>query len=401
VTSYGFTSESVTAGHPDKVCDQIADAILDDILGRDPAARVAVELLITRGQVHVAGEISTDDYTDVAALVRQILTEIGYTSAESGIDGGSCGVSVSIEEQSPDIAAGVGHSIEWRGGERDAFDAQGAGDQGMMFGFACDETPQLMPLPIHAAHRLAERLEQVRRDSIVQGLRPDGKTQVTVRYEGGRPVGLDTVIVSTQHEPGWDMAGLAATIRADVVDPVIAELGLRPGSGAGSRDSGPRVLINPAGPFVVGGPAADTGLTGRKLVVDTYGGAARQGGGALSGKDPSKVDRSGAYAARWAAKNVVAAGLARRCELQVAYAIGVARPVGLSIDTFGTGRVPDSVLERAVSRVFDLRPGAIAEQLELLRPVYLPTAAYGHFGRSGPGFTWERTDRTEELLAEV
>jgi S-adenosylmethionine synthetase len=392
-TSHDFTSESVTCGHPDKVCDQIADAVLDDILRADPTARVAVELLITRGQVHVAGEISTTEYADIADLARSVLLGIGYTSAESGIDGGACGVSVSIEAQSPDIAAGVNHSVEWRGGLRDAFDAQGAGDQGMVFGFACDETPELMPLPIHAAHRLAERLERVRRDGIVPGLRPDGKTQATVRYEGGRPIGLSAVVVSAQHEPGWDMADLERAITESVIEPVAAGLGL--------NLEGARILVNPAGPFVLGGPAGDTGLTGRKLIVDSYGGMARHGGGAMSGKDPSKVDRSAAYAARWVAKNIVAAGLARRCEIQVAYAIGAARPVGIGVDSFGTGKVPDAALERAVTQVFDLRPAAIVEALDLLRPIYLPTATYGHFGRTGGGFAWEAPSRTDALLAAV
>jgi S-adenosylmethionine synthetase len=388
-----FTSESVTAGHPDKLCDQIADAVLDDILANDPAARVAVELLITRGQVHVAGEVSTTDYTDIADVVRRVLLGVGYTSAESGIDGGSCGVSVSIEGQSPDIAAGVDRSVEWRAGRRDAFDAQGAGDQGMMFGYACDETPELMPLPIHAAHRLAERLEAVRRDGIVQGLRPDGKTQVTIRYSRGEPVGLAAVVVSTQHDPDWDQRELRVAIEQEVIWQVVHDCGFDPVAA--------RVLVNPAGPFVVGGPAGDTGLTGRKLVVDTYGGMSRHGGGAMSGKDPSKVDRSGAYAARWVAKNVVAAGLARRCEIQVAYAIGAARPIGVYVDTFGTGQVGDGELAEAVGRVFDLRPAAIVEALDLLRPIYRPTATYGHFGRTGPGFTWEQTDRADALLAVI
>ncbi|MDR1293490.1 MAG: methionine adenosyltransferase [Bifidobacteriaceae bacterium] len=394
-----FTSESVTAGHPDKLCDQIADAVLDDILRADPYARVAVELLITRGQVHVAGEVSTTDYTNVADLVREVLLSTGYTTAESGIDGGSCGVSVSIEEQSPDIAAGVDRPVEWRaarsvgGATIEAFDAQGAGDQGMMFGFACDETPVLMPLPIFAAHRLAARLEEVRLTRVVEGLRPDGKTQVTVSYEDGRPVGLAAVVVSAQHDEGWDQRELAATLEAAVVAPVVKDLGL--------DVDGARVLINPAGSFVVGGPAGDTGLTGRKLMVDTYGGMGRHGGGAMSGKDPSKVDRSGAYAARHVAKTVVAAGIARRCEVKVAYAIGAATPVGLAVETFGTGRVPDGVLERAVAEVFDLRPAAVIEHLDLLRPIYRPTATYGHFGRSGPGFTWENTDRTGALLAAL
>jgi S-adenosylmethionine synthetase len=383
----------VTRGHPDKLCDQIADAILDAIVAQDPAARVAVELLITRGQVHVAGEVTTTAYVDVADLVREVLGDVGYTTAESGIDGSSCGVSVSIEAQSPDIAAGVDHSIEWRGGARDAFDAQGAGDQGIVFGYACDETAEAMPMPIHAAHRLAERLERVRRDGIVDGLRPDGKTQVTVRYADSRPVGLAGVVVSAQHEPGWTMSDLAETLTRTVVEPVVEDLGF--------AMDGVRVLINPAGPFEVGGPAGDTGLTGRKLIVDTYGGMARHGGGAMSGKDPSKVDRSGAYASRWVAKTIVAAGLASRCEVQIAYAIGVARPVGLLVETFGTGDLGGSALAQAVERVFDLRPAAVVDHLRLARPVYRPTAAYGHFGRSGPGFTWEDTSRAEDLANAV
>jgi S-adenosylmethionine synthetase len=388
-----FTSESVTSGHPDKVCDQISDAILDAILAGDPTARVAVEALITRGQVHVAGEVSTTDYADVAELVRGILLGIGYDAAHKGIDGGACGVSVSIEEQSADIAHGVDRSYEARHAAADPLDAQGAGDQGLMFGYACDETPELMPLPIHAAHRLALRLEEVRRSGAVPDLRPDGKTQVTVRYRGFRPIAVETVVVSAQHAPRWTEEALAAALAEEVIRPVLAELPV--------ACDGPTVLVNPAGPFVAGGPQADTGLTGRKIIVDTYGGMARHGGGAFSGKDPSKVDRSAAYAMRWVAKNVVAAGLARRCEVQVAYAIGAAHPVGLYVDTFGTGAVEDSALARAVREVFDLRPAALVAQLDLLRPIYRATAAYGHFGRELPEFTWERADRVAQLRAAL
>ncbi|MDR2454243.1 MAG: methionine adenosyltransferase [Bifidobacteriaceae bacterium] len=386
-----FTSESVTGGHPDKLCDQISDAVLDQLLAEDPRARVAVECLISHGQVVVAGEVTTEAYAPVADVAREVLLAQGYDSAETGIDGASCGVSVLIEGQSREIAAGVDRALEARGGGRAGRAlAQGAGDQGMMFGYAVDETPELMPLPIHLAHQLAERLERVRLDGELGGLRPDGKTQVTVRYVDGRPAALDTVVVSAQHAPQVDEPELARAIGRLVVEPVVAAAGL-----AAPR----RVLVNPSGSFVVGGPAADTGVTGRKIIVDTYGGMARHGGGAFSGKDPSKVDRSAAYAARWAAKNIVAAGLARRAELQVAYAIGAAQPVSLAVETFGTGAAPDAALARAVGRVFDLRPAAIIEALDLLRPVYLPTATFGHFGR--PGLAWEQPNRVEDLLRAV
>jgi S-adenosylmethionine synthetase len=386
-----FTSESVTGGHPDKLCDQISDAVLDALLQSDPNSRVAVESLISHGQVVVAGEVTTNSYAPVADIAREVLLGQGYDTAEAGIDGASCGVSVLIEGQSREIAAGVDHSVEARLGQvRDQVEEQGAGDQGMMFGYAVDETPQLMPLPIHLAHKLAERLESVRLTSELDYLRPDGKTQVTVAYEDSQPVALETVVVSAQHNPRIDQADLARDLRALVIDPVVAELGW---------DAPKRVLINPSGSFVVGGPAADTGLTGRKIIVDTYGGMARHGGGAFSGKDASKVDRSASYAVRWVAKNLVAAGLAKRCEVRVAYAIGAAEPVSVAVDSFGTGQVPDEVLARAVSQVFDLRPGAIIAALDLLRPVYRRTATFGHFGR--PGFTWEATDRVEELAAAV
>ncbi|MDR1187665.1 MAG: methionine adenosyltransferase [Bifidobacteriaceae bacterium] len=386
-----FTSESVTGGHPDKLCDQISDAVLDALLGTDPHARVAVESLISHGQVVVAGEVTTAAYAPVADIAREVLLNQGYDAAEAGIDGASCGVSVLIEGQSPEIAAGVDQSVEARHGDAlDLVEEQGAGDQGMMFGYAVDETPELMPLPIHLAHKLAEQLESVRLSGELDYLRPDGKTQVTVAYRDGRPVGLETVVVSAQHAPTIEQDRLARDLRAVVIDPVVAEQGwTTPG----------RVLVNPSGSFVVGGPAADTGLTGRKIIVDTYGGMARHGGGAFSGKDPSKVDRSASYAVRWAAKNLVAAGLARRCEVEVAYAIGAAEPVSVAVDSFGTGAVPDSDLADAVTTVFDLRPGAIIAALDLLRPVYRRTATFGHFGR--PGFSWEATDRAEALRAAV
>jgi S-adenosylmethionine synthetase len=352
---------------------------------------VAVETLISHGQVVVAGEVTTDAYVPVADLARQVLLDQGYGSSETGIDGGSCGVAVLIEGQSPEIGAGVDRSVEARsGGSTSRLEVQGAGDQGLMFGYAANETPELMPLPIHLAHRLAERLEAVRLSQQLSYLRPDGKTQVTVVYEDGRPVGLDTVVVSAQHAPGVVGEQLTEDLEIAVINPVLAQLGL----GAPRR-----VLVNPSGSFVVGGPAADTGLTGRKIIVDTYGGMARHGGGAFSGKDASKVDRSAGYAARWVAKNVVAADLAQRCELQVAYAIGAAEPVSVTVDTFGTGQVSDETLGRAITQVFDLRPAAIVEALDLLRPVFRPTATFGHFGR--PGFTWEHVNRTAELVAAV
>ncbi|QCB93621.1 methionine adenosyltransferase [Cellulomonas shaoxiangyii] len=390
-----FTSESVTEGHPDKICDQISDAILDAILEQDPDARVAVETMVTTGLVHVAGEVTTSAYVEIPQIVREVVRGIGYTSSHIGFDGDSCGVSVSIGQQSPDIAAGVDKAIEVRedAGDMDPLDLQGAGDQGLMFGYASDETPSLLPLPIWLAHRLAEQLAAVRKDATLPGLRPDGKTQVTVGYEGDRPVALDTVVLSTQHEPDVQEVTLARDVAELVVRPVLAGLDL--------DVSAHRLLVNPTGQFVIGGPQGDAGLTGRKIIVDTYGGMARHGGGAFSGKDPSKVDRSAAYAMRWVAKNVVAAGLARRCEVQVAYAIGKAHPVGLYVETFGTETVPVERLTAAIREVFDLRPAAIIRDLDLLRPVYRRTAAYGHFGRDLPEFTWERTDRTADLLSAV
>jgi len=391
-----FTSESVTEGHPDKVCDQISDAILDAILEQDPQARVAVETMVTTGLVHVAGEVTTSAYVEIPQVVREVVRGIGYTSSHIGFDGESCGVSVSIGQQSPDIAAGVDKAIEVREdtSDMDPLDLQGAGDQGLMFGYASDDTPSLLPLPIWVAHRLAERLAQVRKEGVVPGLRPDGKTQVTVGYDGDRAVSIDTVVLSTQHDPDVHLEStLRPAIAEHVVGPVLAELDL--------DASGYRLLVNPTGTFVVGGPQGDAGLTGRKIIVDTYGGISRHGGGAFSGKDPSKVDRSAAYAMRWAAKNVVAAGLARRCEVQVAYAIGKAHPVGLYVETFGTATVPEERLTAAIREVFDLRPAAIIRDLDLLRPIYRRTAAYGHFGRELPEFTWERTDRVDDLRSAV
>ncbi len=389
-----FTSESVTEGHPDKMADQISDAILDDLLRQDPRSRVAVETLLTTGQVHVAGEVTTEGFADVMGIVRDVVKEIGYDSSEKGFDGNSCGISVSIGAQSPDIAQGVNDAIEEREGlSSDPLDRQGAGDQGLMFGYATDETPSRMPLPIQLAHRLAEQLTAVRKDGRLPYLRPDGKTQVTIEYdENDQPVRIDTVVVSSQHAADVDLATqLAPEVRKHVVDPVLEQIEL--------SSDGYRLLVNPTGRFEVGGPMGDAGLTGRKIIVDTYGGMARHGGGAFSGKDPSKVDRSAAYAMRWVAKNVVAAGLAKRCEVQVAYAIGKAHPVGVFVQTFGTGVLPDERIQEAVLEVFDLRPAAIIRDLDLLRPVYRPTAAYGHFGRDLPGFTWERTDRADALTS--
>ena len=392
-----FTSESVTEGHPDKIADQISDAILDAMLEQDPRSRVAVETLITTGQVHIAGEVTTAGYVDIASIVRDTVLRIGYDSSRKGFDGASCGVSVSIGSQSPDIAQGVDTAYEARTHTEDAEDEiarQGAGDQGLMFGYATDETPELMPLPIALAHRLARRLSAVRKDGSVPYLRPDGKTQVTVVYEGDQPVAVDTVVVSSQHAEDISLETLLAPdIQELVVEPELAALGL--------PTEGYRLLVNPTGKFVIGGPMGDAGLTGRKIIVDTYGGMARHGGGAFSGKDPSKVDRSGAYAMRWVAKNVVAAGLARRCEVQVAYAIGAAHPVGLFVETFGTGAVADDVLEKAILSVFDLRPGAIVRDLDLLRPIYGPTAAYGHFGRSDLDLPWEKLNRVDALRSAV
>ncbi len=399
-----FTSESVTEGHPDKICDQISDGILDAILEQDPKARVAVETLVTTGLVHVAGEVTTEAYVEIPRIVRDTVLRIGYDNSTKGFDGASCGVEVSIGQQSPDIAQGVDTAYESRTGGVDPLDKQGAGDQGLMFGYACDDTADLMPLPIHLAHRLAERLTQVRKDETLPYLRPDGKTQVTIGYRGDRAVSLDTVVVSSQHADHISLEGmLAPDIETHVIAPVLAEM---LADGTDLDVSNYRVLVNPTGKFVVGGPMGDAGLTGRKIIVDTYGGMARHGGGAFSGKDPSKVDRSAAYATRWVAKNVVAAGLARRCEVQVAYAIGKAQPVGMYVETFGTATVDVDLLQRAIGRVFDLRPAAILDDLDLLRPIYSPTAAYGHFGRTpAPGvdnaFPWERTDRVEALLAAV
>jgi len=384
-----FTSESVTEGHPDKICDQISDAILDALLTVDPQARVAVETLVTTGLVHVAGEVTTSGYVDIPGIVRERITSIGYDSSDVWFDGRSCGVSVSIGGQSPDIARGVDDAVETReGSSDDDLDRQGAGDQGIMFGFATRETPELMPLPIWLAHRLSERLAAVRHDGLVDWLRPDGKTQVTIGYDGATPRSIETVVLSTQHAPSVSTADLRAAVEELVIAPVLATVDL-PSSG--------RRLINPTGRFEIGGPQGDAGLTGRKIIVDTYGGAARHGGGAFSGKDPSKVDRSAAYAMRWVAKNAVAAGLADRLEVQVAYAIGAASPVGLYVETFGTAHVPEQRIIDAIREVFDLRPAAIIRDLDLLRPIYAATAAYGHFGRELPDFTWERTDRVDAL----
>ncbi|MEU6706199.1 methionine adenosyltransferase [Streptomyces wuyuanensis] len=399
-----FTSESVTEGHPDKIADQISDTILDALLRGDPASRVAVETLITTGLVHVAGEVTTTAYAPIAQLVRDKVLEIGYDSSAKGFDGASCGIEVSIGAQSPDIAQGVDTAYEQRvqgasGAVADELDRQGAGDQGLMFGYACDETPTLMPLPLELAHRLARRLTEVRKDGTIPYLRPDGKTQVTIEYLGSRPQRLDTLVVSTQHAADIDLdALLTPDVREFVVEPVLAALHE---DGIKLDTDGYRLLVNPTGCFEIGGPMGDAGLTGRKIIIDTYGGMARHGGGAFSGKDPSKVDRSAAYAMRWVAKNVVAAGLASRCEVQVAYAIGKAEPVGLFVETFGTARHPQAAIERAISEVFDLRPAAIIRDLDLLRPIYAQTAAYGHFGRELPDFTWERTDRVEALKAAV
>jgi S-adenosylmethionine synthetase len=386
-----FTSESVTEGHPDKIADQISDTILDAMIAQDPSSRVAVETLITTGQVHIAGEVTTSGYVDIPKLVRDRILNIGYDSSRKGFDGESCGVSVSIGSQSPDIAQGVDRAYESRVEHIDDEVArQGAGDQGLMFGYACDETPELMPLPIHLAHRLAERLTVVRKDGTVPYLRPDGKTQVTIEYVDGRPVRVDTVVISTQHADDIDLDTLLAPdIREHVVEPELAKLSI--------ETEGYRLLVNPTGKFVIGGPMGDAGLTGRKIIVDSYGGYARHGGGAFSGKDPSKVDRSAAYAMRWVAKNVVAAKLATHCEVQVAYAIGKAEPVGLFVETFGTETAPIDRIEDAILQTFDLRPAAIIRDLDLKRPIYAQTAAYGHFGRDLPDFTWERTDRAEQL----
>ncbi|CAB4729249.1 MAG: methionine adenosyltransferase [Actinobacteria bacterium] len=386
-----FTSESVTEGHPDKMADQISDAILDSLLSQDAKSRVAVETLITTGQVHVAGEVTTNGYADVMTIVRDTVLNIGYDSSEKGFDGNSCGVSLSIGQQSSDIAQGVDSAFEKRiSSSADPLDLQGAGDQGLMFGYACDDTPELMPLPISLAHKLALQLSAVRKAGQVDYLRPDGKTQVTIEYDGDKAVALNTIVISTQHAPSVDLEKtLAPDLKKLVIDPMIADLKI--------DTSDVRILINPTGRFVIGGPMGDAGLTGRKIIVDTYGGMARHGGGAFSGKDPSKVDRSAAYAMRWIAKNVVAAGLASRCEVQVAYAIGKAQPVGLFIETFGTEKVAPNKIVDAVMATFDLRPAAIIRDLNLLRPIYSTTASYGHFGRELPNFTWEKTDRAAAL----
>ncbi len=392
---FTFTSESVTEGHPDKMADQISDSVLDAILERDPDGRVACETLLTTGLVVVAGEISTRDYIDIPRLVRETVCEIGYDRESYGFDGNTCGVVVSIDEQSPDIGQGVSTAWELRSGKggEDRLNAQGAGDQGMMFGYACDETPDLMPLPIWLAHRLAQRLAQVRRAGVIPYLRPDGKTQVSVEYEDGLPRALRTVLISTQHQPGIDLETLLLPdLREHVIHPLLPEE---------IDTSSFELLANPTGRFELGGPHADTGLTGRKIIVDTYGGAARHGGGAFSGKDPSKVDRSAAYAARWVAKHVVASGAARRCEIQVAYAIGVAQPVSIMVETFGTETVDPAKISTAVRETFDLRPAAIISALDLRRPIYRRTAAYGHFGRSDKEFTWESTTRLDDFKSAL
>ncbi len=389
-----FTSESVTEGHPDKVADSISDSVLDALVAEDPHSRVAVETLVTTGLVVVAGEVTTDAYAEIGKIARQRVLDIGYTSSDIGFDGESCGVMVALGSQSPDIAQGVNSAEERRAeGSGDDLDSQGAGDQGLMFGYACSDTATLMPLPIDIAHRLAEKLAAVRRQGLLDYLRPDGKTQVTIAYDGDRPVAIDTVVVSTQHRADVTQATIKADLEREVIDPVLAMYDLaRPEL---------KVYVNPTGSFVVGGPMGDAGVTGRKIIVDTYGGMARHGGGAFSGKDPSKVDRSAAYALRWVAKNVVASGLATRCEVQVAYAIGRAHPVGLFVDCFGTEQVPLGQISAAVPQVFDLRPAAIIRDLDLLRPIYTLTTNYGHFGRELPEFTWERTDRVEALARAV
>jgi S-adenosylmethionine synthetase len=390
-----FTSESVTEGHPDKIADQISDAILDSLIGQDKKSRVAVETLITTGQVHVAGEVTTDAYADVTGIIRETVLNIGYDSSVKGFDGNSCGVSVSIGQQSQDIAQGVDDAYENRvASSVDPLDLQGAGDQGLMFGYACDDTKELMPLPIWLAHELAAQLAKVRKSGALPYLRPDGKTQVTIEYEGDKAIALNTVVISSQHAEEVSVEKqLTPEIIDQVINPILAKIDL--------PKNDLRILINPTGRFVIGGPMGDAGLTGRKIIVDTYGGMARHGGGAFSGKDPSKVDRSAAYAMRWVAKNVVAAGFARRCEVQVAYAIGKAQPVGLFIETFGTETVPVNKIQDAVLQVFDLRPAAIIRDLDLLRPIYSKTSAYGHFGRELKEFTWESTSRVEALRAAI
>ena len=386
-----FTSESVTEGHPDKIADQISEAVLDAILKDDPFGRVAVETFAITGQIHIAGEVTTSTYIDIPKIVRKTIADIGYTKSHIGFDADTCGVSVSIDEQSPDIAMGVDKSFEVKGGGgHDEFELIGAGDQGMMFGYACRETPELMPLPIVLAHNLTQMLAAARKNGDIQWLRPDGKSQVTVEYDGLRPVRVDAVVISTQHDPDVPLDTIRAVVRERIIDPVIPK---------SLRDEQTRIFVNPTGRFVIGGPKGDAGLTGRKIIADSYGGMARHGGGAFSGKDPTKVDRSGAYAARYVAKNIVAAGLADRCELQIAYAIGVARPVSVLVETFGTGKLPESEIAQLVSEHFDLRPAAIIHNLNLRRPIYLQTATYGHFGRPDLDLPWERLDKVDELRA--
>ncbi|SCJ88221.1 S-adenosylmethionine synthase [Anaerotruncus sp. 2789STDY5834896] len=388
-----FTSESVTEGHPDKICDQISDAVLDAILEKDPSGRVACETAVTTGMVLVMGEISTSCYVDIPKLARRVIADIGYTRAKYGFDGETCSVLTSIDEQSPDIAMGVDKALESKVGQQDAdADETGAGDQGMMFGYACDETPELMPLPISLAHKLAKRLTEVRKQELVDYLRPDGKTQVTVEYEDDRPVRIDTIVISTQHGPEVSLEQIRRDLVKLVIDPIVPRDLL---------DESTRILVNPTGRFVIGGPQGDSGVTGRKIIVDSYGGTGRHGGGAFSGKDPTKVDRSAAYAARYVAKNIVAAGLAKKCEIQLAYAIGVAHPVSVFVDTFGTGAVSDEKLAEAVGQVFDLRPARIIKDLDLRRPIYRQLAAYGHMGREDLGVRWEDTDRVDALKAAV
>ena len=387
-----FTSESVTEGHPDKIADQISDAVLDAILEKDPTAHVACETLVTTGQVHVVGEITTKTYVDIPHIVRDTIREIGYTRAKFGFDADTCGVNVAIDEQSTDIAMGVDEALESREGGSDAFDKIGAGDQGMMFGFASNETEELMPMPISLAHRLSRQLTKVRKDGTLPYLRPDGKTQVTVEYVDGKPKRIETIVISTQHGPEVSLEQIQADIKKYVIDPVLPE---------GFIDENTKYFINPTGRFVIGGPQGDAGLTGRKIIVDTYGGMARHGGGAFSGKDPTKVDRSAAYAARYVAKNIVAAGLADKCEVQVAYAIGVAKPVSIMVETFGTAKIEEEKISALVSKHFDLRPAGIIKMLDLLKPHYKKTAAYGHFGRTDVDLPWERTDKAEALRKEA